>query len=886
MNLLKSKKGLSFVTSSILSSLAFLTSTSIKASPKSLSDIKNADKQIIDLISKMTFDEKIKLLGGAGLKTRGIPRLGIPEVYMADGPMGIRGKKATALVASIALTASWNKKLAKIYGDIIGKECRAYDIGFILGPAVNIYRLPQNGRNFEYMGEDPYLASKMVVPVINGIQQNNVIATIKHLVANNQDYDRHRCNSIVSERALREIYLPAFKAGVKEANVGAIMTAYNHINGEHASGHRLITHDILRNEWGFKGILMSDWGGSYYALPMLKYGIDLEMGHAFQYKPNRIKALLNSQKVTIFNIDQKVYHIISTCKKFGIYNYSIKRQDKNNQKSSKTQTEGMPILVNNDKITPSGEIDYKANHKKALKIAHESIVLLKNENNILPLSCNNNKTIAVIGRNAINTPSSGGGAANVTPYRYIDNLDAIKKAFPKANVNYIELNPLNKFLTESNIPQTSWTYNLYKNMNLDNKNIVYSQKLNKVTDKITVPKSTKYNSHHVAQWETNFQPKTNATLTIAARCETFFRVRVNGKVVIDQWKSRKYLPAVYQYFGENFAVNYDFEANKKYKIQIETHNGNSWNKKPNQNKISVNIGLLPSLNKEKEIIKSSDIVIANIGLNSFIEGEGHDRSFALPEQEEKIMSLATSLNDNIITIINAGGGIRMTNWVDKSKAILMAWYQGQAGGQAVADILTGKVNPSAKLPISIEREWKDSAAYDSYNAKRNTKITFNTMVRQYHQPVPEYYKEGIFVGYRHFDKNKIEPLFPFGYGLSYSKFKYSNIQLSADAIKRDQTLTVKCNITNTSKVTGAEIVQLYINDEKARLARPVKELKGFEKVFLKPNETKVVTFKVTLKDLQFFDDLYKQWVAENGRFNILIGSSSRDIKLKASFDLK
>lgn len=843
------------------------------------------DTEVTSLIKKMTLEEKIKLLGGAGLRTQRIERLSIPEVYMADGPMGIRGKKATALVATIGLTASWNKKLSYLYGDIVGRECRAYDIGFILGPAVNIYRLPQNGRNFEYMGEDPYLASKLVVPMINGIQKNNVIATLKHFVANNQDFDRHRGNSIVSERALREIYLPAFKAGVVEAKVGAIMTAYNHINGEHASGHRLLTNDILRKEWGFSGILMSDWGGTYHALPMLKYGIDLEMGHAKRYKAKNIKKLLAEYKISIFNIDQHVYNIINTCKKFGVYSYSFKHlKDK---LKSKNNDEVIPILINDkSKVTPSKKIDFIKNHNQALQIARESVVLLKNDNNFLPLDKNISQKMVIVGRNALNTPSSGGGAANIEPYRYIDNFTAIKNAFPNASIEYVELNPLTKFLNTKNIPQRQWQFRVFKNSDLTAKNIIFEQSLSKIDDKINISENIKKNRYNIAQWSTNFICDEDKTLTIAVNCETLFRVKINGKIILDKWLNRKYLPAVYDYFGENFAVNYDFKANKKYHVSIETSGKTSWSKVPNQYQLRANIGVLPSLKTEKNKVAKSDIVIACIGLNSFIEGEGHDRDFELPDSEEKIIKLATKLNKNVITVINAGGGVRMTNWVGDTKAVLMAWYQGQIGGQATAEILNGTVNPSAKLPISIEKEWQDSAAYGSYDAKNNTKVTYNTMVGSYHEPVPEYYKEGIFVGYRHFDKNKIAPLFEFGYGLSYSNFTYSNVKISAKEISKEQTLTVNCDITNDSNHAGSEVVQLYINDEKCRVTRPVKELKGFEKVYLKPHETKTVKFQITVKDLQFFDELYKQWVAENGKFNILIGASSRDIKLKESFKLK
>ncbi len=648
-----------------------------------------------------------------------------------------------------------------------------------------------------------------------------------------------------------------------------------------------MTNDILRDEWGFTGILMSDWGGSYDITPMMKYGIDLEMGRANHFRESKVKKALTKGMINIFNIDKRVYHIISTCKKYGVYNYSIKRQGNSKKIKTTLEQEITPILVNDENdVQVSKIIDYDGNHNKALNIARESIVLLKNDNNFLPLDKNMTKTITVVGRNAVNTPSSGGGAANVTPYRYIDNFKAIKQSFPNANVKFVDLNPLHKFLKNEFKGNMNWTYNLYNNRTLSN-NPIFSAIIPKISDNVKIPKKLKYNrKNYSAKWSTILKTDQSKSLTIAIKSGIFCRVKINDKIVINQW-NRKYLPAAYNHRVEYYSTNYQFIKNKSYKIEVEMkyhrHPGFGT---PNNSKIRFNIGILPELNKEKNLVKNSDYVIASVGFNAHIEGEGHDRTFALPAQEEAIIKIATSLNDNVIVVLNTGGGVRMTDWIDKTKAVLMAWYQGQVGGQAVAEIINGTVNPSAKLPISIEREWKDSAAYNSYDAKVNTKITYNGMVSKYHEPVPEYYKEGIFVGYRHFDKNNITPLFPFGHGLSYSNFKYSNIKISSNSLTGKEILTVKCDITNNSDKAGAEVIQLYINDKKSRIPRPVKELKGFEKIFLKPNETKTVSFAITFKDLQFFDDLYKKLVAENGRFNILIGSSSRDIKLTTSFELK
>ncbi|UDQ99184.1 glycoside hydrolase family 3 C-terminal domain-containing protein [Lentisphaerota bacterium WC36G] len=678
-------------------------------------------------LRSLSLEEKINFLGGGGFTIRGNKRLGIPEVLMADGPMGVKKvKDPTALIANIGLAASWNRELSALYGNILGNEAYHGNVAIVLAPGVNIYRLPQNGRNFEYLGEDPFLVSELVVPYIQNIQKYDVMATVKHYIANNQDFNRHRGNSVVSERALREIYMPAFKASVQKGKVAALMTAYGAINGVHAAENNYLINDVLRKEWGFEGIVMSDWNSVYNTVNSLKFGIDLEMPTGKYFNQKAIKKALNENLITEEMINKKIATIVSTCRRFNTY-----------------------ILM----TKPKQDFDRKQHALDAKKIADESIVLLKNDN-FLPLEKNPaiKKKVVFVGPNAKYTPKSGGGAANVPTKLGNDYYMSFKKM---ANNEKYDVSFVNLF-----------------------------------------PKKDK-----------RYQPITD------------------------------YNNPLYQQ------------------------------------------------------IKNADIVIACVGFSGaqgqLREGEGGDRKFTMPIKQQEILTKITELNDNTVVVIIAGGGVKMNPWLQKSKAVLHSWYQGQVGGSSVGDIIFGNVNPSAKLPISIEKEWKDSAAYKFYNEDKNA-IGFTgwSLGGRHHQLEDDYYGEDIFVGYRHFDKNKIDPQFEFGYGLSYTTFKYSNVKLSCNKINRNSKITISVDVTNTGKYTGKEIIQLYINEVKPTVARPPKELKGFEKIALKPNETKTVTFTITKDSLKYYDGLYRRWIVNNGEFKILIGASSRDIKFTKTFSYK
>ena len=649
------------------------------------------------LLNEMSLDEKGEM--AAGFRDFYIPyieRLGMRPFYMTDASQGVRLqentptglRKTTAFPCTLALASTWNPELSYEYAKAIGEECSAGDIAVLLGPGMNIYRISECGRNFEYMGEDPWLASRMVEQYVKGVQSCGVMATLKHFVCNNTDYHRRRSDSIVKERELHEIYMPAFKAGV-DAGAAAVMTSYNLVNGEWAGQSEYVITDLLRGELGFNGLVMTDWGSVFHQKKILVSGQDLVMPGWENIQEEIKKGNVNEKY-----LDKMVLNILTACFKMGLY-------DKNHQNKS---------LLSK----------YPEHEKIALKTAHESIVLLRNENNLLPLNKKKIKKILLIGEAAEHI-AYGGGSGAVKGYDNVTLLDAMKNEFG---------------------------------------------------DKLTYKKSAS--------------------------------------------------------------------------------------------------------NKE---IKNADAVV--IAMRSQ-HGEGRDTDFECNTQHAKIARKVAKLNPNNVAVTMFGSGQRMVHWADKVNSLLFAWYGGQCQGKAIVDILVGKANPSGKLPITIEKEFADSSGAD-YKPEDFEQLGKDG---QYKHTYKVKYKDGVFVGYRWYDTKNIEPLYPFGFGLSYTSFKYENLKLSSDKISKKKPITVSFTLKNTGKRASAEIAQLYVHDVKSSVNRPVKELKGFKKVFLKPGETKKIALKLNWKDLAFWNPKTKAWTAEDGKFKIMIGSSSRDIKLESTIEYK
>ena len=666
-----------------------------------------ADKMADSVAALMTLEEKIAYIGGdRNFLIRPIPRLNLSEVYMSDATQGVHIRrsfrdvdlskyqleKSTAFPCPISLAATWNPNLAYKYAKSIGEECRAGGIGILLGPGMNNYRQSQCGRNFEYFGEDPFLAARMIENYVKGVQCTGTVATLKHFVANNTDYYRRKSNSIINDRELHEINLPAFKAGI-DAGAKAVMTSYNLLNGEWCGQNEYVINDLLKKQLGFKWLVMTDWWSVYDGEKVVKSGQDLEMPSAFALKD--ADSLLKAGAVRTSDIDRMVKGILRT-----YFAMKLNGREKD------------PSLLNK----------YDEHESVALQTAREGIVLLKNEDNILPIK-NDVKNILITG-DFVKELARGGGSASVDGYDIHLMFDELKKEFG-GRLNYVE-------------------------------------------------------------------------------------------------------------------------------------------------------------SPGPEQIKSADVVLCNVGTK---DSEGWDRPFALPgAQEQKVMECVNN-NPNTVVIVTSGSGIRMADWNDKAKAIIYAWYGGQIGNVALAEIIAGKTNPSGKLPISIEKNFKDSPGYgyipqgeELYSGSRGqeerTREVFNI-----------YYTESVFVGYRWYDSRNIEPLYPFGYGLSYTTFGYNGLNVSKEKFNKNDTLIVSFTVKNTGKVEGKEVAELYIHDVKSSVPRPVKELKGFVKIDLKPGESKTVQIKLDKKDFSFWNPATQDWFAEEGKFILNVGSSSREIKLKKEVEL-
>ena len=713
--------------------------------PVYLDDKKPISERVEDALSRMTIEEKIAMIHAQSkFSSPGVPRLGIPENWMTDGPHGIRPEvkwdewdqagwtndSCIAFPALTALSATWNKELAHLYGKSLGEEARYRNKNVLLGPGVNIYRSPLNGRNFEYMGEDPFLASKMVVPYIKGVQSNGVAACVKHFALNNQETKRNSVDVIVDDRALYEIYLPAFKAAVQEGDVWSIMGAYNKYKGQQCCHNEFLLNDILRGEWGFKGAVVSDWGGVSDTKQSIHNGLDMEFGswtnglswgtsnaydNYFLAKP--YSEMIRKGEVGTKELDEKVRRVLR-----------------------------LSFLTTMDRNRPFGSFGTPEHAEAGRKIAEEGIVLLQNTNNILPINLSKTKKIAVIGENAIKMMTVGGGSSSLKAKYEITPLEGLKKRIGSQA------------------------------------EIVYARGY------VGDPTSD-YNG-------------------------------VIAKVSLEDKRSPAELTA---------------EALKA--------------------------------------AKDADIVLFIGGLNKSDkqDAEGFDRTeLGLPYNQDKLITDLAKVNKNIVFVNISGNAVAMP-WIKEVPGIVQGWFLGTEAGTALAAILVGDANPSGKLSFTFPAKLSDNGAHALGEFPGGDTVKYN---------------ESIFVGYRWADKQKVKPLFSFGHGLSYTTFAYGKVTADKKQMTAGDQITFSVKVKNTGSREGSEVVQLYISDLKSSLPRPIKELKGFEKISLKAGEEKTVTFTVDKTALSFFDDKKHDWVAEPGDFEAIIGASSTDIKSKVGFSLK
>ena len=770
------------------------------------------------IVSKMTLEEKIDYMGGDedGFSIRAIPRLGLPAVKMADGPQGMRnGVKSTLYPCGILSAASWNRDLVHRLGNALGTDFHSYGVGFLLGPGVNIYRAPMNGRNFEYFGEDPYLASETALAYILGVQEKGVIATIKHFALNDQEWSRHRVSSDCDERTMEEIYFPTFRKAVEKGHVGAVMNSYNLVNGIHAAENHWLLTTKLRNEWGFKGLIMSDWGSVYSGFGSAVAGLDLEMPHGDFMNRATLIPLVKNGVLPESVIDAHVEHIIQTLLAFHLLDKPLEK-------------------------THPADSDWPESRQTALDMAREGIVLLKNDG-ALPLK----GSTVVIGPNA-NLVVKGGGSGEVEPFHAVTLWQGLHSADRKARL-------INGNGWMPHIP-LSWQAQYFNNRELKGTPSLERNEgeLNQNWD-TTSPGPSINRTNFSARWTTQYSPKKDCQVMLTAWGDDGFRVFVDGKKVINDWKDQGV---------QTRKVVLELKQGHNYNIVMEYY----------QNDGGAEAGFSLDAYEPSRlagILGKYDNIVLSLGFNHDTEGEGSDRSFALDSLQQNLISIAASTHRRVIAVINSGGGVEMKPWLDKVNALIMAWYPGQEGGTALADILTGKCAPSGKLPISIEARWEDNPDAKSYYENEKTKGRV-------------LYSEGIFTGYRGYDRSGVRPLFPFGFGLSYTTFAYSNLSVRKTS---DNQAVVSFDVTNTGKRAGKEVAELYVHQESSSVPRPEKELKGYEKISLKPGEKKRVTIRLDEEAFHYYDINDHCFKVESGKYDILIGGSSQDLPLKASVNM-
>lgn len=802
------------------------------------------EKRVEDLLGRMTLEEKLTMLGGTGFTTQPIARLGLPAMAMADAGQGVRGGAdttkgpATAFPAGVTMASTWDTNLITRVGRAIGVEARNKGTGVqvLLGPALNIHRTPLGGRNGEYMSEDPYLVARLAVSYIEGMQATGVSSCEKHYACNNQEEDRNGVDVKVSERALREIYLPAFEAGVKEAKVWCIMSSYNLVNGHHSTANNYLLTDVAKKGWGFDGLIMSDWGGVHQA-DAVQYGNDLEMPTAKNMTVSNLQSALASGKVTEAAVDDSVRRILRTIIRVG--------------------------LLDGPMTQDHLQVNSQGHDELAYEVATKGIVLLKNDHRILPLDQEKIKSIALIGEPAKKLQVGALGSPRVVPLKTTELIDALNdRAGGKIRVRFAvgaetgDVVPSSAVTLPDDPSAHGFHAEYFRNPNLSGKPALVRTDSEINLEGEDAPAPGIRPGQFSVRWTANLSVPTTGSYDLSFTGDDGFRVFLDDKPLMELWE--KHAPTTR-------TNEVQLTAGKNYALRVEFfQNGGGY-----MARLAWKHGGQPNYAEAINAAKSSDVAIVCVSTMG-TEGEGHDRpSMDLPDDQSGLIRAVAAANHHTIVVLNNGTPVTMSDWLKSVPSVIEAWFPGQEGGAAIADILFGKINPSGKLPDTLAAKRSDYPDFGNYPG---TDHVVN-------------YTEGIYVGYRHFDKDKIQPLFPFGYGLSYTTFKYKDLEFSSHALAPDGTVTVRANITNTGKRSGEEVVQLYVRDLKPAIDRPIRELKGFAKVSLQPGETRPVEFTIKPRDLAYFDTPGAQWKANAGDYEIELATSSRDIRLHGALHL-
>jgi beta-glucosidase len=821
-----------------------------------------ADAKANELVRQMTLEEKLAYIGGdREFYIRPIARLGIPEIKMSDGPAGCRNwGPNTAYPAAIALAASFDPPLVERVGQGIARDCRARGVHVLLAPGMNIQRAPLNGRNFEYLGEDPYLAGKIAAAFIRGVQGGGVLATAKHFAGNNQEWDRGHISSEIDERTLREVYFPAFERAVREGKVASIMTAYNLLNGTYCSHHEWLLRSVLKGQWGFRGFVMSDWGAVHDGPAAASAGMDLEMPRGSHMNQESLGPLLKENKLDVSVIDDKIRRILRTAIEAGFFDHPQTLAD-----------------VPNDDPQSSA---------LALATARSSIVLLKNTDSLLPLDRSKLKRIAVIGPNAHPAVSGGSGSAFVTTIHATSLLDGLKHGAPDVEVLH---HPGVSQASEAALLGKPCFASTLKQEFFAGRELAGSPIATREVDRIDLtvwrrspePAPGVGRENFSVRWTGALSAPKKGRYRIVTNADDGIRVSLDKKRIIDDWG---------EHAAKSDAVAVEL-APGKHDIVVEYYQGGGGAVAQLGFASDAQLTSFGDGAAVSDLAHKADVVIVNLGYgqssdtnsvrtsfepfwppewarkSALVETENSDRPFELPAAQIETVRLALAANPHTIVVVDAGGAVDLQPFVGKVPAVLWAWYPGQEGGTAITDVLFGDVNPSGKLPITLGKRFADYPSAPYYQVSRDDKTP---------------YTEGIFVGYRGFDANQVEPAFAFGQGQSYTTFEYADLQATSAP---DGSAAITLKVSNTGRRAGDEIVEVYVAPPKASVPRPPLELKAFARVTLAPGETKPVTMSLEPRSFAYWDDHDKTWRVEAGTFEILAGASSRDIRLRRKIEV-
>lgn len=836
-------------------------------------------KQVEQVLSELSFDEKFTLISGQPhWFFKGNKRLGVPALQTANGPSGVRPylkspnypegvvdiAKTTAYPAGIALAATWNRDTVEEVGRTIANECNEKGVDVLLGPCVCLVRLPVGGRNFESYGEDPVLAGKLAAGYITGVQSKGVAATIKHFVCNDTEYKRHSIDIHLSQRTLHELYLRPFEIAIREANPWSVMTSYNFVNGVRVCDSRSLQTELLKEKWGFDGFVMSDWGAVYSAEPTFAAGMDLDMPRGKHFASAELKEIVAASNEYRKLLDDKVRRLVR---------FALARKQYLEE-------------------TPLKPLSLQAKRQTARNATRESIVLLKNRSGILPLDPDRTNSIVVLGPNADVLRTGGGGSSYVCPERapsplavlrerYSDAIDIRHEPGVRRERDIFPVDPKQLYLDD-----TSERHGVrveYFNNTECNGAPCAVEALDTISrDWVDLsPASGIYPSYFSSRFTTVLVPEESGERELKLLALEGARLWIDDELVIDLWTREGHHQGATKWSKMNLdTARFKFEKGRPYHVRVEHYNSSM--------KSLVALGWEPARNDllgaALAAAENADLAIVFAGTAWYDETEGRDlKSPWLPDGQDEFINKVAAANPNTIVVLNNGGPLLIDNWNDNVAALVEAWFPGQEGGAAIADVLFGETNPSGKLPFTFFRRWSDNPAHATYPKQPESDAAdrvedIDTVIEHQETDHPTIeYREGLFLGYRYTDKHDVTPLYPFGFGMSYTGFEIAECRLSSAELRENQSLELEITVKNTGNRTGAQVVQVYFGPAEPAPERPIKQLVAFDKVQLEPGNEKRIELAISRHDITFYDETDGDWAVVPGNYRLFVGTAADDI---------